>query len=131
MSPNTPYNISEKFINTHFGGTNSYYILISSKDQILSSKNLKEIDALQNYLLKRVRSAGSADSVANVIKALNMIIFGGDKKHFSIPEDDKTIAEYWFLYTISGFPGDFDHLITRDKKIANIKIDLKLSLIHI
>ncbi len=125
LSPNTPYNISEKFINTHFGGTNSYYILISSKDQILSSKNLKEIDALQNYLLKRVRSAGSADSVANVIKALNMIIFGGNKKHFSIPEDDKTIAEYWFLYTISGFPGDFDHLITRDKKIANIKIDLK------
>ncbi len=125
LYPDSPYNVSERFINTNFGGTNSYYILVESKDSLLKAKKLKAIDNLQTYLLKNVPEVGSATSIVNAVKALNMFMFEGKKEYFKIPEDDKTINEYWFLYTLSGFPSDYDHLITRDEKIANIKFDLK------
>ncbi|MCD6093607.1 MAG: MMPL family transporter [Candidatus Omnitrophica bacterium] len=121
----SPYNISESFINSHFGGTNSYYILAQSKNSILKSYKLKAIDSLQNYLLKNTPQAGYANSIVNAVKSLNFFMFAGDRNYYRIPEADRTISEYWFLYSISGFPGDFDYLISRDNRKANIKIDLK------
>jgi hypothetical protein len=122
---NSPYNVAESFINANFGGTNSYYVLVESDESLLTPKKLKAIDNLQLYLLREVPQVGSADSLVNAIKALNMFMLDGKKENFFIPKNQKTISEYWFLYTYSGFPNDFDHLISRDEKKANIKFDLK------
>lgn len=125
LYPDSPYNESERFINTNFGGTNSYYIFVESDESLLNPEKLKAIDNLQTYLLRETPQAGSADSLVNAIKALNMFMLDGKQENFFIPKNPKTIAEYWFLYTYSGFPNDFDHLIGRDEKFANIKFDLK------
>ncbi|MFH1655212.1 MAG: MMPL family transporter [Candidatus Omnitrophota bacterium] len=122
---NSPYNKSERFINTNFGGTNSYYILVESEESLLNPKKLKAIDNLQLYLLKETPQSGGADSLVNAFKALNMFMLDGKQENFYIPEKQKTISEYWFLYTYSGFPSDFDHVISKDERIANIKFDLK------
>ena len=121
----SPYNKSERFINKNFGGTNSYYIFVQSKGPLLKVDKLKAIDSFQSYLSKNVPQVGSSASVANAIKALNMFMLDGKKKYFKIPDDNNTIGQYWFLYTISGFPSDYDHLISRDNKYCNIKFDLK------
>lgn len=125
LKPHDPYNQAESFINTNFGGTNSYYILVKSNDSLLKASKLKAMDELQQYILKEVPQTGTATSVANTMKALNMFMLDGKPENFFIPANDKIIAQYWFLYTISGFPSDFDHLLNRDEKIANIKFDLK------
>jgi len=122
---NSPYNVAERFINTNFGGTNSYYLLAESDGSLLKPKKLKAIDNLQIHLLRETLQAGSADSLVNAIKALNMFMLDGKRENFFIPESERTISEYWFLYTYSGFPSDFDHVISKDEKIANIKFDLK------
>lgn len=125
LYPSSPYNQAEKFINRNFGGTNSYYIFVKSEQSLLKVDALKAIDNFQNYLVKEVPQAGSSLSVVNAIKALNMFMFAGDISYYKIPEKDETIAQYWFLYTLSGFPSDYDHLISRDERLANIKFDFK------
>ncbi|NQT00145.1 MAG: MMPL family transporter [Candidatus Omnitrophica bacterium] len=127
LYPRSEYNQSEKFINENFGGTNSYYILVDGEeeDSLIDSQALNKIDSLQRYLLKNVDQAGYAVSITDYIKGLNFAMFSGDRNYFVIPENNRTIAEYLFLYEISTFPGDFEPVITSDYSKANIKVDLK------
>ena len=122
---NSPYNLAESFINKNFGGTNSYYIFVESDTSLFKVDKLRAMDNFQDYLIKEVPSAGSSLSVVNAIKALNMFMFEGKRDYFKIPDKDKVIAQYWFLYTLSGFPSDYDHLVSRDEKFSNIKFDFK------
>lgn len=124
LYPESSYNRAEKFINTHFGGTNSYYVLVESDRSVLSGEALTAMDGFQAYL-EDIPEVGSTVSVANAIKGLNMFMKEGKERYYTIPESDQTIAEYWFLYTLSGFPSDFDYLISRDEKTANIKLNVK------
>jgi len=125
LYPDSPYNLSETFINKNFGGTNSYYIFAQSNDSLLKKDTLGAMDSLQSYLTQEIPQAGSSVSVVNSIKALNMFMFEGGPQYFKIPDRNDIIAQYWFLYTISGFPSDYDHLISRNEQYANIKFDFK------
>ena len=125
LYPESPYNKAEKFINKNFGGTNSYYVLVSSPDSLLKVDKLKAIDDFQTYLSREVPQIGASLSLVNAIKALNMFMFEGKREYFKIPENNQTIAQYWFLYTLSGFPSDYDYLVSRDEKFSNIKFDLR------
>ncbi len=127
LSGRSEYNQAEKFINQNFGGTNSYYILVDGgrEDSLIDSKALNKIDSLQQYLLKNVKQAGFAASITDYVKGLNFAMFSGERRHFVIPENNKTIAEYLFLYELSAFPGDFEPVVTSDYSKANIKVELK------
>lgn len=125
LYPESPFNKAERFINKNFGGTNTYYILVESEDSLLKVSKLKAIEKLQNFILKNISSCGSASSFVDAIKALNMFMFGGKRSYFKLPLQDNVVYQYWFLYTMSGFPSDYDHLISRDKRFANIKFDFK------
>ena len=52
-------------------------------------------------------------------------MFDGKREYFRIPESDEVVGQYWFLYTMSGFPSDYDHLISRNEQFVNIKFDFK------
>ena len=125
LYPHSPYNRAEKFINDNFGGTNSYYILVKSSSSLLKADKLRAIDSFQRYLQQQVLQVGSSLSVVDAVKALNMFMFAGKREYFKIPSQDDVIAQYWFLYTLSGFPSDYDHLISRDEKSCNIKFDFR------
>lgn len=121
----SPYNLSDKFINEQFGGTNTYYIFVEGPaDIMLDVDVLKKMDSLQDYL-KREPEVGAGISIVDYVKALNMFMFAGQRKYFSIPESSKTVAEYLFLYDISSYPGDFEPVVSNDFAFANIKLDLK------
>jgi predicted RND superfamily exporter protein len=113
LYPDSPYNRAERVINNKFMGT------------LVDYKVLKEMESLQNYLQKNIPEAGYALSLADYIKGLNMTMFAGKPRYFTIPENNGTIAEYLFLYSISTFPGDFDPVVSPNFQYANIKIDFK------
>jgi len=127
LYPNSPYNKAEVVINNKFMGTNPYFIMVEGKGEeaLINSEVLSEMDSLQRYLQKNVPEAGYALSLADYIKGLNMVMFGGDPHYFSVPHNDGTIAEYLFLYSISGFPGDFDPVVSPNFQYANIKVDFR------
>ena len=127
LYPDSPYNRAERVINNKFMGTDPYYIMIEGKEEeaLINYEVLKEMESLQNYLQKNIPEAGYALSLADYIKGLNMTMFAGEPRYFTIPENNGTIAEYLFLYSISTFPGDFDPVVSPNFQFANIKIDFK------
>ena len=124
---NSPYNQAEKFISEKFATSDPYYIFVEGKheDAFLNSAVLKEMDSLQRYLEREVKGVGRSLSLVEYVKGMNMVMFGGDRKEFRIPDEDKTISEYVFLYSLTGFPGDFDPVVNPNYQYANIKVDLK------
>jgi len=123
---NSAYNQAEKFISEKFSTADPYYIFVEGKDQdaFLSSSALKEMDSLQRYLEKEAKGVGRSLSLVEYIKGMNMAMFAGESSEFKIPDNDATIAEYLFLYALTGFPGDFDPVVNFNYKYANIKVDL-------
>ena len=124
---NSPYNQSEKFISEKFATAEPYYIFVEGKhqDALLNSGVLKEMDGLQRYLEKEVKGVGRSLSLVEYIKGMNMVMFAGKRQEFMVPDNDKTIAEYLFLYSLTGFPGDFDPVVNYNYQYANIKVDLR------
>jgi len=127
LYPHSPYNIAERFINKKFTGDNPYYIFVEGKkdEALLDWKVLKEMDSLKHYLISQIPEIGNAVSLADYIKGLNCVMDNNNPASFKIPENEGTIAEYLLLYSISGFPGDFDPVVSSDYRYANIKFDLK------
>lgn len=123
----SPYNQAEKFISENFATSDPYYIFVEGKhqDAFLSSEVLNEMDSLQRYLEREVKGVGRTLSLVEYIKGMNMTMFSGRREEFRIPENDKTIAEYLFLYSLTGFPGDFDPVVNSNYQYANIKVDLR------
>ena len=127
LYPDSPYNKAERVINDKFMGTNPYFIMVegAGEEALIERDVLKEMESLQNYLQQNMPEAGYALSLADYIKGLNMVMFAGDPAYFTIPDKNGTIAEYLFLYSISGFPGDFDPVVSPNYQYANIKVDFK------
>jgi hypothetical protein len=124
---NSPYNVAEKFISEKFATSDPYYIFVEGAhdDALLSSEVLREMESLQQYLEKEVRGVGRTLSLVEYVKGMNMVMFAGNYQDFRIPDNDKTIAEYLFLYSLTGFPGDFDPVVNPNYQYANIKVDLR------
>jgi hypothetical protein len=124
---NSPYNRAEKFISEKFATADPYYIFVEGKheDAFYSSEVLKEMDSLQRYLEREVKGVGRTLSLVEYVKGMNMAMFAGNRQDFRIPDNDKTIAEYIFLYSLTGFPGDFDPVVNPNYQYANIKVDLR------
>ena len=127
LYPSSPYNQAEKFISEKFQTSDPYYIFVEAKlgDGLVNSQVLNEMNDLQRYLEKEVKGVGRSLSLVEYVKGMNMVMLSGERKQYRIPENDKTIAEYLFLYSLTGFPGDFDPVVSPDYKYANIKIDVK------
>jgi hypothetical protein len=127
LSAESPYNSAERQINRLFSGSSSYYVFVegSGEEALINTKVLHEMEALQRYLTTSQEQAGYGLSLADYIKSLNMVMFGGNPAELKIPENSGTIAEYLFLYAISGFPGDFDPVVSQNYQYANIKVDFK------
>ncbi|TRZ95351.1 hypothetical protein D4R78_03775 [bacterium] len=121
------YNQAEKFTSEKFATSDPYYIFVDGKtqDAVLNSDALKEMDNLQRYLEKEVGSVGRTLSLVEYMKGMNMAMFAGNRQNYKIPDNDRTIAEYMFLYSLTGFPGDFDPVVSPNYQYANIKVDLR------
>jgi predicted RND superfamily exporter protein len=127
LHSNSSYNKAEKFISENFATSDPYYIFVEGKreDSLISTEALKEMNDLQRYLEKEVAGVGRTLSLVEYIKGMNMVMFSGNRKEFRIPDNDQTVAEYLFLYSLTGFPGDFDPVVNPNYEYANIKVDLK------
>jgi hypothetical protein len=127
LYPDSPYNRAERIINEKFMGTSPYFVMVDGKEEeaLTNFKVLKEMESLQNYIKEHIPEAGFALSLADYIKGLNQAMFAGNPRYFNIPENNGTVAEYLFLYSISAFPGDFDPVVSPNFQYANIKFDFK------
>ncbi|MBI3606936.1 MAG: MMPL family transporter [Nitrospirae bacterium] len=124
--PTSEFLVHDAVLNEKFGGTNSIIFLVEtpSQDGIKDPKMLQGMAALQGFLEGQPH-VGKTQSLADLIKRMNQAMHADDPAYYTIPDDRELIAQYLFLYSLSGNPQDFDSFVDNDYQKAAVWAFLK------
>jgi predicted RND superfamily exporter protein len=126
FKPTSTLRIDDSILNQTFGGTSSIQFLIQTPqaDGIKDPKVLQGIAALQSFLGSQA-DVGKTQSLVDLIKRMNMAMHADGPEFNSIPQSRDLIAQYLFLYSLSGDPQDFDSFVDNDYRRASVWAFLK------
>lgn len=118
--------VADRILNEHFGGTYMAYLALEGKEPgiIKTPETMRYIEAL-GQRLSTLDVVGKTTSIADVVKKIGYELGDRRKGADAIPETSKAIAQYLFLYEMSGDPEDLYHLITPDYGKAVVWVHLK------
>jgi hydrophobe/amphiphile efflux-3 (HAE3) family protein len=118
----------EKF-NDNLGGANYIEIMFDGKnaDAVKSPVFLNKIDSLLRYAKATYAYAGSSFSVVDIVKRMNKELHDGDTSYETVPDDSEAVAQYLFLYSMSGNPGDFNSIVDYDYQRTKVRMMLTSS----
>jgi hydrophobe/amphiphile efflux-3 (HAE3) family protein len=118
----------EKF-NNNLGGANYIEIMFDGKnaDAVKSPDFLNKIDALLDYAKETYGYVGNSFSVVDIVKRMNKELHDGDVSYETIPDERDAIAQYLFLYSMSGNPGDFNSIVDYDYQRTKVRVMLTSS----
>jgi uncharacterized protein len=119
--PQSVLRVHDRVLNETFGGTNTIQFLVQTPepDSLKDPKVLQGISDLQAFFESQP-NVGKTQSIADLIKRMNQAMHGDDPKYYTIPESRELIAQYLFLYSLSGDPQDFDSLVDTDYRRAAV-----------
>jgi predicted RND superfamily exporter protein len=58
--------------------------------------------------------------MVDLIKRMNQSMHADDPAYYAVPESQELVAQYLFLYSLSGDPQDFDSLVDNDYRRATV-----------
>jgi len=127
FSPDSPVRLEDVPLNAGMGGTNTLYVLIEGPeaDSIKNPSVLYAMDAMQTYMGAHYDLVGKTQSLADFLKKMNRAMHADDPAFERLPESRELNAQYLFLYSMSGDPGDFDTYVDYDYRSAVIWAYLK------
>lgn len=113
--------VHDRMLNERFGGTNSIQFLVTAPEQdgIKDPKVLQAMANLQTYL-EGQPDVGKTQSIVDLIKKMNQAMHADEPAAYAIPENRDLVAQYLFLYTLSGDPQDFDSFVDNDFRRATV-----------
>jgi uncharacterized protein len=117
---------ADRLINSKMSGANTFDVMVSAKnvEGLYEAKNLKKIEALQNYI-ESLPYVGSTTSIVDIIKQMNKSLNENKQSAYKIPDNNDIIPQLFLLYSASGDPADLEKFIDYDYQHANISISLK------
>ncbi len=126
FSPKDQFFQDDTWLNDRFAGTNSLLFVIEGpgEDSLKDPDSLRAMEGLQS-LLKREETVGKTMSIVDFVKKMNRAMNADDPAHDIIPESRELVAQFLFLYSISGGPDDFDAYVTKTYDKAIIQAFLK------
>jgi len=118
--------VADRVLNKHFGGTYMAYLILDGKTAGLIKKpeTMAYIEKLQRHLTS-LDVVGKTTSIADVVKKIGFELMDKKEGSYLIPKTAKAVAQYLFLYEMSGDPEDLYHLVDPDYKKAAIWVHLK------
>src|SRR6266404_870427 len=124
--PTSTMRVHDGILNATFGGTNTFQFLVQTQGQdgIKDPKVLQAVADLQAFLESQP-DVGKTQSLADLVKRMNQAMHGDDPKYYSLPASRDLIAQYLFLYSLSGDPQDFDSYVDNNYGRAAIWAYLK------
>lgn len=113
-------------INEKFAGTITLNIVIDGKEHgaLKSPELLNAIQDLQEYA-ETLPHVGDSLSVVDYVKSMNKNLHEGDEQYDVLPETRAQIAEYLYLFSISGRPEELDEVSDFNYQQANVAIRIK------
>ncbi|MBI5136758.1 MAG: MMPL family transporter [Nitrospirae bacterium] len=124
--PETQLRVDEAAINQAFGGTTTFYVLLEGKEpgDLKDPAVLKAMEALQRKF-ESVPGVGKTESFVDYIKKMNKSFHADDPAFDAVPDERDQVADFLFLYSISGNPADFRRLVDYDYQRAVLWAFLK------
>ena len=100
-----------------FGGSSQLAIL--AKGDIKSPDFLKRIEQLTNFLDEK-NNITQTSSIIDQLKLMNKAFHSDSTEYKVIPKTRDEVAQYLFLYSLTGDPEDLDHFVDYDYEQAQI-----------
>ncbi|MCK4689037.1 MAG: RND family transporter, partial [Candidatus Marinimicrobia bacterium] len=100
-----------------FGGSSQLAIL--AKGDIKSPDFLKKIEQLTNFLDEK-NNITQTSSIIDQLKLMNKAFHSDSTEYKVIPKTRDEVAQYLFLYSLTGDPEDLDHFVDYDYEQAQI-----------
>lgn len=115
-----------KMLNEKFSGTVFLHVVIEAKDKdaIKDPILLRKMEALQRHV-EKLPNVGDTLSVVDFIRNMNKALHSGDPKFDVLPETKQQIAEYLFLFSVSGRPQQLDEVVDLDYQRALVSVVIK------
>lgn len=116
---------ADAIVNERLAGSSSFLYLVEGKgqDSMKDPKVLDGIVKLQSFLESQPQ-VGKTQSIADLIKRMNQAMHADDPAYYVLPTQRDLIAQYLFLYSLSGDPGDFDNFVDNDYQKAAVWVYL-------
>lgn len=120
------FKIDDDKLNERMAGTNMLQFVIDAQDVdgIKDPKVLEGMQKIQEFLNKDPL-VGKTVSMVDFIKQMNKSMHADDPSQYRIPETQELVAQYLFLYSSSGEPGDFDNFVDNDYQKSLISVFMK------
>lgn len=117
---------SNKLLNEKFAGTVFLNVVIEGKEPnaIKSPQLLQAMNRLQERI-EGMPYVGDSLSVVDYLKSMNKNVNGGHAEFEILPTAADQIAEYLFLFSVSGRPEQLDEVVDFDYRRANITFSIK------
>jgi predicted RND superfamily exporter protein len=121
FKPQSVLRVDDRVLNEAFGGTNTIQFLVQTPnpEALKDPKVLQGISDLQAFFESQP-NVGKTQSIADLIKRMNQAMHGDDPSYYTIPESRELVAQYLFLYSLSGDPQDFDSFVDHDYRRAAV-----------
>jgi predicted RND superfamily exporter protein len=126
FKPTSEFRVHDDILNARFAGTSTIQFLIETptQDGLKDPKVLQAIATLQSFLESQPQ-VGGTQSLVDLIKRMNQAMNGDRQEAYTLPTRRDLIAQYLFLYSLSGDPQDFDSLVDNDYRKAAVWAYLK------
>jgi predicted RND superfamily exporter protein len=126
FSKNVQFRLDDDKLNERMAGTNILQFVIDAGDVdgIKNPEVLKGMEKIQEFL-KKDEIVGKTVSFVDFMKQMNKSMHADDPAMYRVPESSDLVAQYLFLYSSSGEPGDFDNFVDNDYQKALISVFMK------
>ncbi len=123
FKPQDKIRTDDETLNRLFAGTNTVIVLVEGEEQdcIKNPEILKAMEGLQEFV-ERKPFIGDTWSIVDYLKKMNKSMHADDPAFDRLPENRNLIFQYLLLYSMSGDPGDFDHVVDYEYRQAIIQI---------
>lgn len=116
--------IADKVMNKHFAGTYMAFMRFNGPSESMKNPEVaKWIEGLQNHL-EAQPTVGKATSYVDLVKRVGWALNNESMEHAVIPDSREQIAQYLFLFGMSGNPRDLDHFLDYEQKSADLWLQL-------
>ena len=116
--------IADAVMNRHFAGTYMAFLRFDGAPESMKEPEVaKWIEGLQKHLESQP-TVGKTTSYVDLVKRVNWAMHDENKAFSVIPGTREEIAQYLFLFGMSGNPRDLDHFLDYGQKSAGVWLQL-------
>ncbi len=116
--------IADAVMNRHFAGTYMAFFRLNGEEGSMKNPEVASWVAGFQQHLEAQDSVGKTTSYVDLVKRVNWAMHDEDEAYSVVPESREEIAQYLFLFGMSGNPRDLDHFLDYDQKSAGVWMQL-------